>query len=622
MPPTYTKTIGRLGVDRYDFQDHVDGYSFRHNSQAVNLNPPLSVNNTEYYTLDSILAGFSSNINTLLNSGQGFITIGDGLDTYVNRIKNPSSPFDNSVPAINNTLNDLLTNTENAQNFRISDGGIIVIKSGTYIITDTIDIPPGITIMGEGFGTKLINQCPTPRPLFKIKADLSRIVDSGVDINEKFMFAKETKFCNLIIADNFIEPKFTGDTSYVLPQNIDSINPLVSVEEGANFTAENVKFLGKTTYSLGVVNQVTSFAIKVDSTVPNANGTVVSIKNCFIDGFSTAFDYAGTYPSVDKINITNNYIRAYGFLNSDFTDVANNAIIRMKATNVNLANNYCVGYDDTVTSLLYISSQDTTIASIVQAWPRINVASNNITVDRLNSLPTLSFLTLRLESSLALGSKYFTSLAYGNNNRNNNTFSLSVNSPASSPVLEAQASILFVNDILVASSSIYPGSRIIFGSDITSPSINQDEEFPSTQNAQNLRLEAQGADNGFDAGNLFLYGGNQAGGGGAPGKIIMGSGVVYNVVEISSDYQCDGDAYSDYMIVVDGTVQDIDIDLPPFQIGRVIIVRVKADADYLLRVRTFNASGTINDGTFFITLSTASETVRLLCSSLSNWYTI
>jgi hypothetical protein len=190
--PNYTLYRGGLATNRYDFQDHIDGYAYRHNAEDIDVDPSVSIQGNSYITVSSALNAISSVIGSQ-TAGQGFITIGDNLDTYHNAIATPNTPYDSSIPSINAVLNDLLTNTSNPDYPRIRDGGIIVIKSGTYIVDDTIDIPPGITIFGEGYGTKIINATTTPKPLFRIKRDTPRVADGGIDPNQKFMFAKETR---------------------------------------------------------------------------------------------------------------------------------------------------------------------------------------------------------------------------------------------------------------------------------------------------------------------------------------------------------------------------------------------------------------------------------------------
>jgi len=44
--PNYNSGVGRLVTDRYDFQDHVDGYTFNHNADAIFLNPPVLISTT------------------------------------------------------------------------------------------------------------------------------------------------------------------------------------------------------------------------------------------------------------------------------------------------------------------------------------------------------------------------------------------------------------------------------------------------------------------------------------------------------------------------------------------------------------------------------------------------
>lgn len=41
--PNFKKGVGRLVTDRYDFQDHVDGYRFRHNASAITLSPTVTI---------------------------------------------------------------------------------------------------------------------------------------------------------------------------------------------------------------------------------------------------------------------------------------------------------------------------------------------------------------------------------------------------------------------------------------------------------------------------------------------------------------------------------------------------------------------------------------------------
>ena len=50
--PNYKNGIGRLATDRYEFQNHIDGYNFNHEAGAILLNPALQIPPTSgpYYT--------------------------------------------------------------------------------------------------------------------------------------------------------------------------------------------------------------------------------------------------------------------------------------------------------------------------------------------------------------------------------------------------------------------------------------------------------------------------------------------------------------------------------------------------------------------------------------------
>lgn len=41
--PNYKKGVGQLVTSRYDFQDHVDGYAFKHNSQTITISPSITI---------------------------------------------------------------------------------------------------------------------------------------------------------------------------------------------------------------------------------------------------------------------------------------------------------------------------------------------------------------------------------------------------------------------------------------------------------------------------------------------------------------------------------------------------------------------------------------------------
>ena len=161
---------GRLATSRLDFQDHLEGINppgftdFRHTADQIDvLNPSLVIDNSP--TVEIALENLSSSINTLIAEGGGYITIGDGYNAWVNA--NGSTNLDPNIPTLDTFLNPLFasiypppTGTYSAlppAYARLQFGGVILIKAGTYMVANTINVPPGITLLGEGFGTKIVN---------------------------------------------------------------------------------------------------------------------------------------------------------------------------------------------------------------------------------------------------------------------------------------------------------------------------------------------------------------------------------------------------------------------------------------------------------------------------------
>lgn len=405
----FTDGYGRLTLDRYAFQDHVDGTAFKHKAGAIELNPSLTINATTVTDVQAALTATGVELGVLELSGKGFITVGDGFDTY--HFSDPedpgydaNAPYDSAILAFNTYLDNLLNISDpldsnyNPLHARIRGGGIVLIKAGTYKFTDTVNVPSGMILLGEGYGTKIVNQMSVPTPLFKIKADTSRIPDTGVDSTESFIFCKETVFNNFTIADNFLEPKFLGDLTYKDSFNNDSIQPLVALEEGASFSCDNMKFVGKTAYALGAISDITSFAIKVDSTVPISTGTRLKIFNCSIDGFAIPVQFTATGGVNDHFVMSNTLMRGYGFLNDDFASAANNTIIKINASNINLSNNYLFGYDDTVTSAVYLIPPGST--PVTQSMTKVTLTGNNIAIDRTNASVNTTFQLIAYSTAL------------------------------------------------------------------------------------------------------------------------------------------------------------------------------------------------------------------------------
>jgi hypothetical protein len=161
--PNYKPGVGRLVTDRYDFENHVEGNAFRHNALAIDMaNPSAAPGGAT--TVEGALDFVQTFIEAQAGVGEGFITVGDGYDTW--HAADGNVNFDPTIPSLDTLLNSIFSQIIAYQSSytpvsssleRIKDGGIVVIKSGTYIIANPVSVPPGITILGEGYGTKIVN---------------------------------------------------------------------------------------------------------------------------------------------------------------------------------------------------------------------------------------------------------------------------------------------------------------------------------------------------------------------------------------------------------------------------------------------------------------------------------
>jgi hypothetical protein len=56
LVPNYKKEVGRLAVDRFDFQDHVDGQNFKHNAKQIDLFPTVVIESTTVTNVQDAIA--------------------------------------------------------------------------------------------------------------------------------------------------------------------------------------------------------------------------------------------------------------------------------------------------------------------------------------------------------------------------------------------------------------------------------------------------------------------------------------------------------------------------------------------------------------------------------------
>lgn len=472
-PPNYIPGIGRLSTDRYQFQNHLDGVNpagftdFRHSADQTDMNPPIYNNAT---TVQSTLAGIASFITGEGGLAQGFISLGDGYNCYANATQ--SIAYDPTVPSIDLLLNPVFAAiTAYQNNFtpvptsydRIKDGGIIVLKAGTYIVKNTISVPPGITLMGEGYGTKIINATAlntsvrppvvtgSGSPIFLIQTDPNRSETDAAISPDLFAFLRQTRICNLVICDNFVEPTQLGDTNYMLAQNTISTTPLIKQENGSNLLLDQVFLIGRTT------SGTTSSALLLDTTFSAPNGTLLTIQNSTIDGFAVPLQWASTGDATNHINrdfldISNCKIRAFGGFSP-------NAFILMNDNNANIIDNYFYGFSNTVITLVYINTH-LSVAPNKQARSKIVVQGNNIEINRASNATNNSFNNLILNFGDPLAN--YCSAVVSNNNFQD-VVDFSVNGVSA---FQGNATGLMANEANIEAANISAEVNILTGAAI------------------------------------------------------------------------------------------------------------------------------------------------------------
>lgn len=396
--PTYKSGIGRLAVDRYDFQEHIDGYAFKHKAVGIISDPPYSQFGGAT-NLQAILGELAAFVDEQNAAGQGFVTVGDGLDTW--HAADGNINYDNSIPALDTILNPIFTAIYNntpldPEYERLKFGGIVLIKSGTYIVRDTIEVPPGITIIGEGYGTKIVNairldittQPPTrdlgmtAKPVFLVKVDPSRNINDAAVDSDLFMFSRDTKIMNLVIADNFVENTILGDVFYKLPLNIAGDNPLIKQEAGSSLQLKSLKLIGRATFTSGkIVSEATRYAVQLDNTTGTTTGTHLVVDDCFIDGFSQPIYFPSIGGVKDYLTVEKCKIRSHGYLDADGSGRENNCIIRMNDNNLNMIGNELFGNHSSFDTVVYVKGA-LTPPLVENNKPKILISSNNFVVDR------------------------------------------------------------------------------------------------------------------------------------------------------------------------------------------------------------------------------------------------
>ena len=316
---------GALAARKQDLNAHASGRAFRHNADHVDMSPQLSG-----VLADSDVQGTLEKMADLINTaGQGYITIGDGYDEGDYNVGDPSTPSLHSafIAAFANT--------------RLQNGGVVLVKAGTYRLENKVSVPTGITIMGEPMGTIIISAITNNQAMFEVD-EMPAQYNLGYDDTSPItsdLSAQFNRFYNITLADNLDGyVKVGGNRIPTLDGGVTRV-PFISCKLGSYTVVERVSFIGLST--VGNPRVVSNRAIATNVTTPSSKPTTLIVENCYADGVMSAIEFKPTTGARNHLRVINNRFRFTGISTGIVRD--DWSCISMNMCNAHFEGNYMMG---------------------------------------------------------------------------------------------------------------------------------------------------------------------------------------------------------------------------------------------------------------------------------------
>lgn len=281
---------GLAAVHRQDFKAHTTGGSWRHKAKQIDMSPGISTFNNVFNssTVQGTLEKMASVISTL---GQGYITIGDGYDTGIY-----------NAPPLDQAFADALTNP------RLQSGGVILVKAGVYYLSETVNIPAGITVMGEPGGTYIFGQM-NEKPMFHLRTGNDRFNLAGGSFGtiRNVEPIDQIKFYNLVLGDN--TDGYFESSGVAIPTM--TTTGFLECEVGSNVVVEDCTFLGRVNPTFPPL-EITKRGIFYAGTNPG-KPTALFVKDCYFDMLQSAVEFDGpTEGNTDSLRVESCRARLFG----------------------------------------------------------------------------------------------------------------------------------------------------------------------------------------------------------------------------------------------------------------------------------------------------------------------
>jgi hypothetical protein len=319
---------GFLATHKRDHVAHVTGEDWRHDATHIDMNPPL----TAFPAPDvqgtfQLIAGFAA------STGTGFVSVGNvGPDGYAVGSYNAGTSL---TPTFREALFSALLDS------RLQNGGIVFILAGTYSLNTTIDIPAGISIMGEMAGTIIVGTM-SDQPMFRFLrakdfptiggdsggGDLAADMCSPID---------ESRLFNITLADNL--DGYVGLSGQ--PDATMLTVPMVEIEAASRMHIENVKFIGR--INSGVVLNRGKTLCAIGYASGGLTASHLTVKRCFFDGMQIAIDFSPGHGDIDHLTVDRCRARIFG-TEDGVANNATNCFVSMSLCNLLATDNYVVGY--------------------------------------------------------------------------------------------------------------------------------------------------------------------------------------------------------------------------------------------------------------------------------------
>lgn len=298
---------GFSAVHSQDFAAHYSGGDWNHDASNINLDTSISG-----LTAVNVQEALEQFVNIVSLNG-GFVSIGDGytgIDPELGIQNDLYYAFQTAFATAR--LNNL--------------GGVIVIKSGDYVLRRTVIVPKGFTIWGEPGGARITSEVSSG-PAF-----IFSYTDDSIDIgnaDDSIVSTKMSRLWNLTLLDNNNGNLDGGPSAYG--------QELISIEEGCELLLENVTIIGR-----NFNDRVTTYAVKValpDGSTPENIPTILHMNKCYIDSVECAiqFNPRTDIASVSELHVSDCRVRT---INTSI----NGYFISTYVSKVFINNNYYIGY--------------------------------------------------------------------------------------------------------------------------------------------------------------------------------------------------------------------------------------------------------------------------------------